>query len=295
MLTTLFKHEMRATAKTFMWFYIAFAAIAIVNALINPFAMGSASANGAMQTLGMPGAFIPDAIRGIIMALYSIAATVVVVVTIVIIILRFFRNLLGDEGYLMMTLPVTREQHILAKLFAAVIWSVCTAVLVFLSFLLMLQSAGVLTEIVKGINELIASGTPVNRWIAQFVLLLLVGTVSSVLMLYAAMGIGPNLLKNRVGGSILAYIIIYIASQFVMLGIIVSTVSAIRIDPGMAQAAVGTGSNAPLPAAGLGMVTDTIVSAVDTFVLSAIIGTAAMAVVYWFLTVFMLKRKLNLA
>jgi len=307
MLITLFKHEMRATAKTFMWFYIAFAVIALINAVLNPLAMGTAtavSANMTVQPMWLPGAFVPEAIRGVFMALYGVAVAVVMVLTIVIIILRFYRNLLGDEGYLMMTLPVTREQHILAKLIAAVIWSICTGVLVFLSSLLLLANAGALTEITAGINEIIANGTPVDRWIAQFVVLLLVSTITSILMLYAAMGIGPNLLKNRVGGSILAYIIIYIASQIVMFGVVVGTVTGISGGPRMVQvAAVGTdtegvtvASNVPaIPMPEGGAVPQEFISAIGAFVGSTIICTAAIGVVCWLITVFMLKRKLNLA
>ena len=39
-------------------------------------------------------------------------------------VLRFKRNLLGDEGYLMMTLPVERMDLILSKLIAAVAWTI---------------------------------------------------------------------------------------------------------------------------------------------------------------------------
>jgi len=292
MLIKLFKNEMRATAKTFMWFYIAFAVIAVINAVMNPFAMGAATSD-AVLTMGWPGAFVPEAIRGIVMALYFIAVVVIMVVTIVIIILRFFRNLLGDEGYLMMTLPVTREQHILAKLFAAVIWSICTGVLIFLSFLMLLQSAGLLPEIVQGINGIIAAGTPLDRWITQIVIMLIVGNISSILMLYAAMGIGPNLLKNRVGGSILAYIIIYIASQFIMFGVMVGTFTSIVGKQSTVPGAAVTGDGFPMPAGGA--IPQEFISSIDMLVLSAIIGTAAIAVACWFLTQYMLKRKLNLS
>jgi len=297
MLTKLFRYEMRGTAKTFMWFYIAFAAIAVVNAFVNPFGMGSTSvqaASGASQGM-MPAALVPDAVKGMFMALYGISIFVIAVVTIVIIILRFYRNLLGDEGYLLMTLPVTREQHILAKLLAAVIWSVCTTVLIFLSFLFLFQRAGILNEIVKGINELIANGAPVDRWIVQLVILLLVSCITGILMLYAAMGTGPNIFKNhRLGGSILAFIIIYVASQFVMLGVVWGMAAAIAIDPMMAQAGAGTGMSVNGVQA-LGTMSESFIANVNTFVWGLIIGTAAIGVVCWFLTTFMLKRKLNLA
>ncbi len=43
------------------------------------------------------------------------------VVTAVILIQRFYKNLLGSEGYLMFTLPVTVTQHLLSKTIIAVV------------------------------------------------------------------------------------------------------------------------------------------------------------------------------
>lgn len=43
------------------------------------------------------------------------------VVTAVILIQRFYKNLLGSEGYLMFTLPVTVSQHLLSKTIIAVV------------------------------------------------------------------------------------------------------------------------------------------------------------------------------
>jgi len=289
MLGTLLKHEMRATAKTFMWFYIAFAVIALVNILINPLAVGSFSPQAAGNaTLGAatPGDFLPEAVKGILMAIYVAAIAVIVILTIVIIILRFYRNLLGDEGYLMMTLPVTREQHILAKLFTAVIWTVCTMVLVFFSFLLLFSRAGILDQIINGINDFIALGAPVERWVAQIVIILVISCFTNVLMFYAAMGIGPNLLKNRVGGSVLAYIIIYVVSQLAMTFVMFGVMSGILSSSQAAPAPPGT--------YGFG-ITPEMIGTIDTVFIVALVDVAVIGVVCWFITRFMLKRKLNLA
>lgn len=43
------------------------------------------------------------------------------VVTAVILIQRFYKNLLGSEGYLMFTLPVTVSQHLFSKTIIAVV------------------------------------------------------------------------------------------------------------------------------------------------------------------------------
>src|SRR5699024_3526845 len=52
----------------------------------------------------------------LIAMLYLAMIVAVFVVTAIILIQRFYKNLLGDEGYLMFTLPVTVGQHIWSKL-----------------------------------------------------------------------------------------------------------------------------------------------------------------------------------
>ena len=282
MLKTLLKHEMRATAKTFVWLYIAFVAIAVVNTLANPMTSmfgRSAMGDAAVQNL------IPNAFQGIAMTLYVLSIVAIGIVTFVIVILRFFRNLLGDEGYLMMTLPVSREQNILSKLLVAVFWNVCTCILIILSILLMIAGAGVFGEFVKSLQELFAADAPVGRWVTMGILAVLVATFTGVLMLYAAMGVGPNMLKNRVGGSILAYILIYIASQFITVAIMWGVVGA-TVGPGFMTRTIML--NSP-------QVSDVAISAVDSIIVGAIVSEIAIGVGCWFLTRFMLTRKLNLA
>ena len=47
---------------------------------------------------------------------------------------RFYGNLLGREGYLMHTLPVTEAQLVGAKLISGTVWSVCSIFAAGLSF-----------------------------------------------------------------------------------------------------------------------------------------------------------------
>ncbi|MBQ1839376.1 MAG: ABC transporter permease, partial [Ruminococcus sp.] len=44
------------------------------------------------------------------------------VVALVLMIQRFYRNLLRDEGYLAMTLPVSVDEHIWSKLIVSFVW-----------------------------------------------------------------------------------------------------------------------------------------------------------------------------
>ena len=293
MLKTLMKHEMRATAKTFIWLYIAFAAIVVVNTLTNPMATTHGiTSTGAVQGPALMTSLIPSAFQGIAMALYALSIAAMGIVTLVVVIMRFFRNLLGDEGYLMMTLPVSREQNILSKLLIAVFWNVCTSVLIILSFLLIIAGAGVFDEFVKLLQQFFALDAPVVRWVITIIAALLVATFSGVLMLYAAMGTGPNLLKNRVGGSILAYILIYIVSQFIVLGVTWGAAS-MAFGPNFILQTSGYG----LQSSGYGSapMNDIVIPVVNTLIVGALISEAIVGIGCWFLTRFMLKRKLNLA
>ena len=68
------------------------------------------------------------------------------VLTLIIQIQRFSKNLLGDEGYLMFTLPASVSQHITAKLVVAVlldVLSVAAAILAVLALAIVLTGVGV--------------------------------------------------------------------------------------------------------------------------------------------------------
>ena len=281
MLSTLLKYEMKATGKTFMWLYIAFIVISALNAILIPWGGGS----GATVSVGSDAVrtaaenTVPSVLQVILVALYFMAIAAIAIGTLVIVIIRFYRNLLGDEGYLMLTLPVSREQHILSKLLVAVLWSFCSIILIILSILLLIATSGSFGDLADGINEAIRMGAPVGQWIAMLFALLIAASFSSVLMLYAAMAVGPNLVKNRVAGSILAFIIIYVVSQIVMAAITFTTVTPMGLSIMSAQKNEADAAASSVLAAFMG----------------ALIGSVVIGVVCWFLTRYMLKRKLNLA
>ena len=102
----LLKYEWKACARICLPLYGAMLLMSVVSAL-----MTTESAQNIMDG-------IPTAILGM---LYFALLIAVFVVTAVILIQRFYKNLLGDEGYLMFTLPVTVAQHIWSKVIIAVV------------------------------------------------------------------------------------------------------------------------------------------------------------------------------
>lgn len=64
------------------------------------------------------------------------AILVITTLTIVIIVKRFKKNLLGDEGYLMFTLPVNSSRLILSKYISALIWVLLTMIVTAMSVII---------------------------------------------------------------------------------------------------------------------------------------------------------------
>ena len=59
------------------------------------------------------------------------------VATLIVVIQRFYKSLLGDEGYLMFTIPVKAWQNILNKLLVSMLWTFTSTVIGFGSILIL--------------------------------------------------------------------------------------------------------------------------------------------------------------
>ena len=112
MLKNLLKYEFRATARTYGGIYLALLAAA---GLIGfSFRGDRAVAQSHVFEIGV--------------TIYSLLVMALVIVTIVTVIQRFTKNLLGREGYLMHTLPVTEAQLVGSKLISSAVWLLASAV-----------------------------------------------------------------------------------------------------------------------------------------------------------------------
>ena len=64
--------------------------------------------------------------------IYSVLLIAAMVMTVVLVIHRFCQNLLGSQGYLMFTIPVSTGTHIFAKVLTALIWGLIGVLVVVL-------------------------------------------------------------------------------------------------------------------------------------------------------------------
>lgn len=159
---------------------------------------------------------IPSAILAMLFFALLVA---VFVVTAVILIQRFYKNLLGDEGYLMFTLPVTVAQHIWSKVIVAVAICCLSGLVALLSISILGADTNLLYGIGMVFGELgraIADDPNALGYLFEGVLLLVLSTVSGVLYLYLCMALGHLAKKHRVLMSVVWYFVLSTVAQFVL-------------------------------------------------------------------------------
>lgn len=114
MLKQLLKYEFKATKSLYFGLYLALALLSVVLGVT--FRQEHALAHStSFQNLEV-----------ILMIVYVSVILAVAVLCFVSTVQRFYKNLLGREGYLMHTLPVTETQLILSKLITSMVWVLCS-------------------------------------------------------------------------------------------------------------------------------------------------------------------------
>ena len=144
--------------------------------------------------------------------------------TLVLMVTRFHRNLLKDEGYLMHTLPVSVHSLVWSKLIVSLVWFLVTGLVVTAILFLtgLIQSGTNLAELFAQlpswaelkeilIGEGIRTGDIV-RFFGEWVVLMLVGILTTCLHFYAAMAMGHMFNKDK----ILLSIVFFVAISFVL-------------------------------------------------------------------------------
>ncbi len=145
---------------------------------------------------------------------------------------RFYKNLMSSEGYLTFTLPVTTAEILWSKLITGFLWTLINVVVVFLCvniFILFgtdtkgFVNIEVYREISSAIHTAFSTiGARLIVPILQFVLLVIVGTVLSLLEVYLALIIGGVVAQKH---KVLAGVGFYFAINFAV-SIITSVMEA---------------------------------------------------------------------
>jgi hypothetical protein len=206
---------------------------------------------------------------------YASCIFVTLAATAIYMIVRFYKNLLSDEGYLMFTLPVKAHQLITSKLIVTVFWILVSFIAVLLSALIAFGNPEVIATSINRISEAAAElnrAFPGKSFLVllELPLVFLLTLVVNLLLIYVSIAFGQLFTKHKIIGSFAAYMIIYTGIQFVMSMIAIPT--AILIDKNL------------IPSLSVPM-----------FVLPVIIVILGLgSAVFYFGTHYIFKKKLNL-
>ena len=271
MLIKLLKYEFKATARVYGGMYLALLAVA-----------GLLGFGIHRQDLG--GLRSGELFFELMFVLYSVLVLALVVVTVITVIQRFTKNLLGREGYLMHTLPVTESELVASKFLSSAVWLLVSAVVgtVSLGIVVVLSTdlgaidwSGFWKDVaeLKRSMEFNILGTVV--WTG---LLCYARVLCTILCIYAACMVG-HLVPSHPG--------IVSVAAFFFLSWAQGKLETLLDAGGMVRILMG-------PTAGnvSGMVW--LEGGTGTFFAVSFAITAAFGVVYFLLTTWLMKKKLNL-
>lgn len=204
MLKQLLKYEFKATKSLYFGLYLALALLSVVLGVT--FRQEHALAHStSFQNLEV-----------ILMIVYVSVILAIAVLCFVSTVQRFYENLLGREGYLMHTLPVTETQLILSKLLTSMVWVLCSG-LAGIVCITGMVSIGVLdAEVLGTVNwdswmqlwEMLYGELGARFWLVMFwtILINLARLADLILCVYAACMIAHPFRKYGMVSGILAFI-----------------------------------------------------------------------------------------
>jgi len=206
MLNKLLKHEFKATARLLIPLYLILLAFTIMDRIV-------LNLNIFKGVLSI--------IPGLITFGYVISIIAVIMVTFILMIMRFYKNLMTDEGYLMFTLPVKSHQLINSKLLVSIMWTVASVLAVIASIFVVAAAPEDIREITQGLKyfweELNKEfGGKVLLLIIEFIIIVILVLINSMLMIYVSIAVGQLFNGHKLIGAFAAYIGITTVLQIVM-------------------------------------------------------------------------------
>jgi len=266
MLKKLMKYEIKATARIFLPLIIMLFACAFITRILRLLPQADFSRFN-IQSI----AYL------ISMLIYIILFAGIVAGTLIIMIQRFYKNLLGDSGYLMFTLPVKTWQHIFSKLLVAMMWTVLNMLAAVITIFIIAADESLITVLAKGwkpfINSFLGADLPMNLLISvEIIVIGILCLAAAILQIYAAIALGHMFNKHKLLLSFVMYIILNTILQVAV------TIIAVILG--------GSLNNLPSTLS---------VNVVAQLIMILIIAICALFTVgYYALTNYLLKNKLNL-
>lgn len=212
MLRKLIKHEFRATGRVMLPMYL----ILLVTAV-----GANLSTRGLLET----DIWFLNFLGGALVTAFAVAMFAVCIVSFVLMVQRFQRNLLGDEGYLTLTLPASIHKQVWAKLIVSAVWFALTLAAVLAAGLIMAYDVGLIHQIVRGVEMVLKelARSPYAFDVPAFCLELLavcfLGSCVLCLQFYAAMAAGHGFANHKKLWTVAVFFALWFVMGWVVSGI----------------------------------------------------------------------------
>lgn len=273
MLRKLLKHEFRATGRIML---PLFGILLLVSVGANFSSRGMLNSDSSLlRTLGT-----------IFIMLFIVGIFAVGIISFVLMINRFYKNLLQDEGYVMMTLPVCVHQQIWSKLIVSTVWFAATVVVIGLSCCIMAFDIRFMGELWREMKNIVHAVIQYNHmdvvangaaFALEALILCILGSVSFCLRAYSAMAIGFSRPNHKGLFSVAAYIGTGVVLQ-ILGGIVISLLN----DSWFHRLLLGWEPNV------------SVVAGMHLGMWFLIVLELIYCAVFYFLTVYFLQKHLNL-
>jgi len=268
MLIKLMKHELRATGRIMLPLFI----LVLLTA---------AAANISTRILLEVDSNVLNTLGVLIVTAFALAIAAVCIVAFFLMIQRFYKNLLQDEGYIMMTLPVSVHQHIFSKLLVSMLWFVLSIAVIVLAMTILAYEVGLVERFFRGLRlmleELAVAEYTFDAVIVgiEIIFIGFFSVASYCLNFYLAMAIGQSFSSKKVLMSIVAFFVL----QFILKTLGISMLSILgNSTMGMTAFMDSTSATA----------------ATQAVLLIAIAACFVSAAVLYIPTAWLLKNRLNL-
>ncbi|HWQ42674.1 MAG TPA: hypothetical protein VN456_11665 [Desulfosporosinus sp.] len=202
MLSKLLKYELKATGRVFLPLFLALLIFAGITRVMSAFSP---------ERWNTP--------ANIIMAIYIIIMVGMFIMTFIMMIQRFNKNLLSDEGYLMLTLPAKPWNHIVSKLLVSMLWMVVSGIVALISILIIALEKGDLTKFIVGLGSFYHQafeqlGASIYLLSFEIIIGILVSLASVILIVYASIAMGHLFNQHKMLASFGAFIVLSTLSKF---------------------------------------------------------------------------------
>lgn len=128
---------------------------------------------------------------------------------------NYYKKVLKEEGYLTHTLPIKKGSIISSQIISSLIWILITGIVVIVTLAIAYYEKGMLNALWQVLNTELNGEIIVSPLVTLIIIvaMMLCSYISTILAIYCSMTIGHGFSNNKIGNSIIAGIIFYVAYQ----------------------------------------------------------------------------------